>query len=452
MKKYNEFFSIFTCRLLMLAGIACMLSLTACGGDEDGSEVPDAPRLANRTVLVYIMAENGLSDFAETGVGGVDSDITEMIAGATAIPDNDHLLVFLDDADSLRNPRIYEIRKADKKQPNRAEVVKEYAMQEDENLCSADPAVLAEVLGYVKKEYAAQSYGLVMWSHGSGWLPSKKIKDSRSIGVDNGNDSSSNKGVEMEISHLAEVLAQFGGVDFIYFDACHMQGIEVAYQLKEVTDYVIGSPAETPGTGARYDRILAPMFAAQADIAGIVNNNYNYYASLYKAYEDSGYDSNRDPYDNCGCVLSAIKCSELTNLADATRVLVQKYASKQTILEVDGSVQRYRGKVTFDDRYPDYYDLNGVMHHIATSAEYASWLAAFNRAIPYKVCTSRWYSSFWDSSSGPWRSIMPEADSPFGGVSMYVPQSSDSGSTYATWNSQMKRTGWYQAVWNGTGW
>ena len=37
--------------------------------------------------------------------------------------------------------------------------------------------------------------------------------------------------------------------DFVLFDACFMQSIEVAYALRNFTDYYIGSPTENTWTG-----------------------------------------------------------------------------------------------------------------------------------------------------------------------------------------------------------
>ena len=292
-------------RLIVLFFLALIVS--ACHDDDETPKTGPA----NRTVLVYMMAENSLSKYAEEG-GSLDSDIQEMIQGASSIPDNDHLIVFLDDADASQKPRIYEIKKATKKKEAQAELVREYT----EEVCSTDPAVLEEVLNYVKRNYPAKGYGLVMWSHGSGWLPAGQKKDSRSIGVDNENNTSSNTGIEMEISDLAEVIAGFGKLDFLYFDACYMQGIEVAYELRGVTDYVIGCPAETPALGARYDKIIPPMFAPVADIKGIVNNNFNYYLSIYNT-------NTKNDAENYGCLMSAIKCSELDALAEMTAPIMK---------------------------------------------------------------------------------------------------------------------------------
>ena len=54
--------------------------------------------------------------------------------------------------------------------------------------------------------------------------------------------------------------------DFVLFDACFMQSIEVAYALRNFTDYYIGSPTEIPGPGARYD-VLVPALFSDGEVA-----------------------------------------------------------------------------------------------------------------------------------------------------------------------------------------
>ena len=44
--------------------------------------------------------------------------------------------------------------------------------------------------------------------------------------------------------------------DFIMFDACFMMSVEVAYEVRNYTDYYIGSPTENPGPGAPYDKVV----------------------------------------------------------------------------------------------------------------------------------------------------------------------------------------------------
>ena len=65
---------------------------------------------------------------------------------------------------------------------------------------SASPQVLKRVINDVTRLYPAKSYGLIVFSHGSGWLPPHTlVNGSRSIIIDNDN--------EMEITDFAMALS-----------------------------------------------------------------------------------------------------------------------------------------------------------------------------------------------------------------------------------------------------
>ena len=79
----------------------------------------------------------------------------------------------------------------------------------------------------------------------------------RWVGQDKGNGDN-----RMNISEFVEILKSAPHFDFILFDACFMQAVEVAYELRDYTDYCIGSPTEIPGPGASYDAVVPAMFSA----------------------------------------------------------------------------------------------------------------------------------------------------------------------------------------------
>ena len=64
--------------------------------------------------------------------------------------------------------------------------------------------------------FPAESYGLVLSSHGTSWLPGN-FSSLRSFGEENGQ--------YMEITEMNEALEGFH-FDFMLFDACYMSGIE----------------------------------------------------------------------------------------------------------------------------------------------------------------------------------------------------------------------------------
>lgn len=375
---------------------------------------PEEETAYDRTVLVYMAADNNLSSFQK-------EDMDEMLKGAADIPANSRLLVYVDDTDL---PRILSIEQQKGRRPF-AKVVQQYTSEHN----SGDTETLRLAIEWVTANYPAESYGLVLWSHGSAWLPAKAPAQ-RAICVD------SNKW--MEIKDIADVLAQSPHLDFILFDACFMQAIEVAYELRNVADYIISSPAEIPGPGAPYNRLIAPMFSIPLNADGIAEEYYREY------HENSIYVQGYEP-DCFGVCLSVVDCRGLERLATATGEMIGKYAGKGLSTDLS-TVQRYftwGGTTT-----PEYYDMNGYMRQLITAPEdYDYWKSTFDNAIPYRKTTPQWFS---EDPSGMKRGHLEDIVDieNYGGISCYVPKE---GRTKL--NEAFQSTSWYHAAgWEQAGW
>lgn len=394
--------------------MSLLLGVTSCHWFNPDEEVN-----YDRTVLAYIAAENSLSYGAFH-----EQDIDEMLQAAGDIPANSRLLVYLDDTS---NPRILSIEQQSGRRPT-SRVVYEYS--EEQN--SGDVETLRTVMEWVYDNYPSSTYGLIFWSHGDAWLPAKAIPQ-RSICIDNERNNYSNSGSKMDIADVADVLAGFPCFEFIMFDACFMQAVEVAYELRNVARYVIASPAEIPNPGAPYERMVKPFFGVPFDGAEVVEQ-------YYRMYNDSVmpvYDYGSDRY---GVSLSVIDCSHLDALANATAGMVTKYVSRDEATDLKG-VQRYY-PLSSKSR-PEFYDMNGYMQRLITDeADYVRWKTVFDLAVPYARSTAWWYSN--DAYTQH-----VDLDN-YGGVSCYVPQDR---SIYDGLNEKFRATSWYMdAGWHEVGW
>lgn len=394
--------------------MSLLLGVTSCHWFNPDEEVN-----YDRTVLAYIAAENSLSYGAFH-----EQDIDEMLQAAGDIPTNSRLLIYLDDTS---NPRILSIEQQSGRRPT-SRVVYEYS--EEQN--SGDVETLRTVMEWVYDNYPSSTYGLIFWSHGDAWLPAKAIPQ-RSICIDNERNNYSNSGSKMDIADVADVLAGFPCFEFIMFDACFMQAVEVAYELRNVARYVIASPAEIPNPGAPYERMVKPFFGIPFDGAEVVEQ-------YYRMYNDSVmpvYDYGSDRY---GVSLSVIDCGHLDALANATAGMVTKYVSRDEATDLKG-VQRYY-PLSSKSR-PEFYDMNGYMQRLITDeADYVRWKTVFDLAVPYARSTAWWYSN--DAYTQH-----VDLDN-YGGVSCYVPQDR---SIYDGLNEKFRATSWYMdAGWHEVGW
>jgi len=130
-----------------------------------------------------------------------------------------------------------------------------------------DPANLVVFSTWAAKKYQADNYMLILWDHGSGWLPTMASHLKKSIAFDN----TSNDFLTMdEMSSALESITSAIGrkIDIIGFDACLMAQIEVAYQIKDYANYMIASEEKEPDSGWPYDKILS-QFTGNGNISPI---------------------------------------------------------------------------------------------------------------------------------------------------------------------------------------
>ena len=86
--------------------------------------------------------------------------------------------------------------------------------------------------------------------------------------------------IGMNISDLREALSVAPHLDFILFDACFMQSVEVLYELKEYANYIIGSPTEIPAPGAPYQKVVPAMLSNTTTAVGIGKAYFEFYVAL----------------------------------------------------------------------------------------------------------------------------------------------------------------------------
>lgn len=415
-------------RYIIVLFAATML-LFACKKEEQKEEPTEHYGTTNgRTVLVYLVADNNMSAQAQV-------DIREMLVGAKYLGDKDHLMIYLDDSSK---PRIYDVTNSNAGQAYK-DLTPVFSFDSEINSCTYNQ--LLWVLNYMKEHFSAESYGLVMWSHGSGWLPATPSTNSqtygvksRAFGLDKENGTSIS-GRQMDIEEIARAIEDFQKVDFLIFDACFMQNIEVLYALRNAAKTIISSPAEVPGDGAPYHTMLKPMFEDEGYTSGMIDEYYN-------AYKNSS---------RYGILLSAVNCDFLEHFAEATRVYVQKY--KQELLTTDFVDENNKPTILdyfwFDKyttstlQYPDYYDIKGLMKKVMTTEDFAAWNEELNKIIGASAYTNTWYSDLMNKQY-----ITVDGDQ-YSGVSMHVPLEK-----YAVKNSGFKRyassyydTEWAQKVW-----
>jgi Clostripain family. len=247
-----------------------LLILYSCR-NEDRDILPEA----QHTLIVYIAGDNDLSEDATNNLRQME--IGYRNTGAK-------MLVFIDTANEP--PKLLEIN------GNRSLLLKTYP-----EFNSASAKGINNILSEITVLYPSDSYGLILWSHGTSWLPAGSIL--KSFGDDSGK--------QINISELAEALpVQF---EFILFDACLMGAVEVAYELKDKAHHIIAPSTETIADGFPYALIIPELLAARPDL--------NKTAKLYFDFYNKQHGANRS------ATISLINTQGLGTLAEEMKKLIQ---------------------------------------------------------------------------------------------------------------------------------
>ena len=388
-------------------------------------------------------AENNLTRFAT-------EDLEEMKTGSLKLAEDQNLVIYVDKAGSLTTPYIVRAKNG--------EMVDTIFMKE---ALSADPTTLQDVIQYTREHFPAKSYGLLLWGHASGWLVSTKdsisrtrgssILEPKAYGGATGNNSSSSSGnYWMNIVPMAKAIQNGMGSDhlsFIFGDCCSFGCLEVAYELRKVTDYVIGSPAEVPDMGAPFDLIVPDMFIETDNFyAKIIDHYFDYYLDIFKN-NPQYYNKKVGDLAGYSVPLAVVKTSGLDNLAYATSTLLGTIAEK---VSTSGSLDLDKVMYYAISQKKYSYDMYHVFKKNTSAADFDTWKAAFLQAVPYRLFSMKWMTEI-----SSLRNEMENFDATkddCGVVSMFFPSTYYNG-TNPNWNKAIQQYQWNNVIhWEQYGW
>ncbi len=306
-----------------------------------GCYKPDEKNTAKYTILVYIAADNNLSDNALRNI--------EQMKSAFPINNENNLLVFV----NLPEEKPYIIKIT----ANTETIIKQY-----EEFNSLESPNMRKVLNEMINMYPADKYGLVLWSHATSWLPAGF--QTRSFGEE--------KGIQMDIMELSDALPL--KFDFILFDACLMGSIEVAYELKDNTDYIIASSTETLYTGFPYDMIMPDIMSATPNLQKIAEKYMDYYQQLTGVYRSA--------------TISVINTRELNKLAEITSSLLYKKSINMKLFN-RSTVQRLD---SYEEQY--FFDFSDFIHKALPDTQTNVFDNQLQKVILYKAHTDKFMDKF----------------------------------------------------------
>lgn len=366
-----------------------LLLATSCS-----REMEIMPPAARRTLLVYLGGDNNLS-------GEVRQKIDSLTAGWHNTEDN--LLIYEDTQGERGTPSLLRVV-GDVVHPY-TEVVREYPESN-----SASGEVFETIVQDAITLYPSDSYGLLFFSHGTGWLPEGSYVQPRSMDPSLRSIANDN-GREMELADFAAALPdhQF---DFIVFEACLMSGVEVAYELRNKADYLVASSAEilSPGFTSIYPALINDLFRQpEADLTGFAQHYYSHCNTLEGAYRSA--------------TISVIRLDKIDALANAMRSLYTVQPDVQDISDLQ-CFDRSEKKLFFD--LADFVRQAASINPSTDASINASIPPLLREALVYKASTSHFVNLPIQSHSG---------------LTVYIEQAE-----YPLLNASWRKTAWYKAT------
>ena len=412
---------------LIAAAVTAAILWSCTGLDIDfnlqpatGNTEQPADRLANKdfrkVFIVYMMGFNNLSQY-------LAEDTEDLINSKLMSNPRDALIIFSHRArvssgslmySEPTSPIVTQIYKSEE-----GKVVRDTLWVMPDTYRSSDASTMNEVLTFIKERFDADSYGMLMSSHGTGWMPEnycnnpEKFDNSnnsniwgvrqrhiatpkpflenlavdslpavKSIGVQN---ISKSEVTEMDITDIASAIPM--KMEFIIFDACFMGGVEVAYQFKDICDKVVFSQTEIMADGMDYKTMCSYIFTGiRSDLEGFCQNYYEFY--------------NRRSGSSQSATISLIDCIELDQLAEACKEIFESNRSGIKALEGSSKVQKY-----YRDSYARYhkwfFDLYDIADKSGATAQQLTRLReALDRCVIYKATTNRFIDRHIEIHSG----------------------------------------------------
>ncbi len=425
--------SLIIATLFIVVGVSC-----SNGDSPDGPDVPVTP--VGQTVFMFFpWSNNLLSDFRRT-VEDMQTVVTQRSMK------DERVMVFM--ATSEREAVLFEL----KKQNGRCltDTLRRYS---DRPFTSRQ--WLTSLFSEVMTLAPASRYGMVVGCHGLAWVPVQGQRNARKrLGSQERIDEEDNlykeerideednlykeeridkeglykkeridkEGVPNDLMHfevqgpvttrfiggtypetqiettdLADAMADAGlHTEYILFDACYMSSVEVAYELKDVTHYLIASPTEVISYGFPYIT-MGKHLLGTPNYKGIVDSFISFYSSYNLPYGTVAV-TDCTQLDALAAIAQQINAAATEQINAATAEPTNGASGGK--LNTARSGKNVPNGVQIMDGYSPtlFYDLGHLMSlKDAGTVLTAAFAEQLDKTVPYKGHTGQYFTALKDA-------------------------------------------------------
>ncbi|MDE6693302.1 MAG: Clostripain family protein [Muribaculaceae bacterium] len=239
--------------------------------------------------------------------------------------------------------------------------------------------ILDDVISYAP----AKRYSMIIGCHGMGWLPVSASRASRSgekfhwdytdMALTRYFGGTSWE-FQTDISTLSSAIENAGvRMEYILFDDCYMSSIEVAYELKDVTDYLIASTCEVMAYGMPY-ATMGRHLLGHPDYKAVCDDFHDFYSNYSVP---------------CG-TLSVTDMSCMDDMANLMRQINCSCSFDDRQLGQLQNLDGYTPTIFYD--FGDYINLLLEQNGAPESIEY-EFDMLLSRLVPYKTNTEQFFTA-----------------------------------------------------------
>lgn len=343
--------------LYLFTLLITVISFSSCT-----DEAEDVDSINKQTVLVFMpwsgsTSDNGLYSYFLQNLDSIESAIR------TAGSMSGRVLVFI--STSSESSTLYEITYENN------EILHTTLQNYSGNLYTTSSGI-TQILNDVQNYAYALNYAMIIGCHGCGWTfkddwenyPYRAKLHNQSSWNFQGNaakgqstksnaypttrfyGSVSDNNYATDITTLAQGIASAGmKMQYILFDDCYMANVETAYELKDVTYYLIGSTSEVMAVGMPYKTMWSSLASATPAYESAVNAFYSFYSNFEYPYG----------------TIAAIDCRKMDRLAEEMRMINSHYSLADSLVD---SLQVLDGFNT-----PLFYDMGDYVSKLCTNTD-----------------------------------------------------------------------------------
>ena len=375
-------------KIFLLLQLVMLVVFASCSS-EDPDPIPQPGAEVENTIFVYMpwsgvtnggVVRNNLYNFFNDNLEAIKQAVEQQ--GGLG---NKQLIVFI--SDSLSKGYLYTIKYKNRRCINDTLAVYNNTLS---GLRLNTTGWITSILKRVKQEAPAKNYSLIVGCHGMGWIPGKpSTRLTRSVASPIERDIETDLvgpptrwfgggDYQTDISTLAKGIEDsgIGKFQYILFDDCNMTGVEVAYELRDATHYIVGCPTEIMAYGMPYKLLWNELSKVNPNYRNICNTFINFYSNY--TYNGSPY-----PYGT----ISVIDCSQVEGMVN---IMKEINASSSLATVVESDIQSMDGYVP-----SIFYDMGDYVRKLAQNDPLL--LAKFNRQldrlVPEKGHTADYYTS-----------------------------------------------------------